>query len=200
MYLDVKILRIERLEGKILAAVQRDMVDDILDQWRQARPDLDPSPMAVVFRLKRLARLFERATSRNFAAHDLDPADFAVLSTLRRTGPPHRMSAGKLGHALMLASGSTTNRIDRLEASGLIRRADDPDDRRGVLVELTALGLRRVETAVERHLAVERELLGALTEPQQDQLAGLLRRLLIALDEPAPGDPGEPRRSGRRAP
>lgn len=183
--------------------MQRDMVDDILDQWRQARPDLDPAPMAVVFRLKRLARLFERATARNFAVHGLDPAEFSVLSTLRRTGPPHRMSAGKLGHALMLASGSTTNRIDRLETAGLIRRTDDPDDRRGVLVELTPLGLRRVEAAVERHLAVERELIAALTEAQQEQLAGLLRRLLVAVDDPTPGEevaqPSLEQRSSRTA-
>lgn len=161
-----------------------DMVDDILDQWAKARPDLDAGPMAVVFRIKRLARLFERETARNFAAHGLEPAEFSVLATLRRTAPPHRMSAGKLGHALMLASGSTTNRIDRLEASGLIRRVDDPDDRRGVLVELTALGLRRVEAAVEHHLDIERTMISALTAPQQDQLVALLRKLVVALDTP----------------
>lgn len=162
-----------------------DMVDTILDQWQKARPDLDAGPMAVVFRIKRLARLFERETARNFAAHGLEPAEFSVLATLRRTDPPHRMSAGKLGHALMLASGSTTNRIDRLEASGLIRRVDDPNDRRGVLVELTALGLRRVEAAVEHHLEIERTMISALTEPQQEQLVGLLRKLVVSLDTPA---------------
>jgi DNA-binding MarR family transcriptional regulator len=165
-----------------------DQVDAIIEQWSTARPDLDPGPMAVVFRVKRLARLFERATAKNFAAQGLEPAEFSVLSILRRTGPPHRLSAGKLGQALMLASGSTTNRIDRLEASGLIRRVDDPDDRRGVLVELTALGLRKVEAAVEHHLEIERELVSALSGPQQEQLIGLLRKLLVSLDEPA----GEP--------
>lgn len=162
-----------------------DQVDAIIDQWKTARPDLDPGPMAVVFRIKRLARLFERATAKNFAAQGLEPAEFSVLSILRRSGPPHRLSAGKLGQALMLASGSTTNRIDRLEAAGLIRRVDDPDDRRGVLVELTALGLRKVEASVERHLEIERELVSALSGPQQEQLVGLLRKLLVALDEPA---------------
>jgi DNA-binding MarR family transcriptional regulator len=169
-----------------------DLVDRILAQWRRARPDLDPSPMGVVFRIKRLARLFERATARSFASHGLEPGEFGALATLRRTGPPHRMSAGRLGHELLLTSGSTTNRIDRLEAAGLIRRLDDPDDRRGVLVELTAVGLRRVEAALERHLAIERELLSALTAPQQEQLVGLLRKLVIALDEPAGGAEPDP--------
>ena len=177
-----------------------DLVDQILAQWRRARPDLDPSPMGVVFRVKRLARLFERATARSFAAHALEPGEFSALATLRRTGPPHRMSAGRLGHELLLASGSTTNRIDRLEAAGLIRRLDDPDDRRGVLVELTALGLRRVEAAVEQHLTIERELVSALSGPQQEQLVGLLRKLVVALDEPAADPPGraQPRPRGAR--
>lgn len=172
----------------------KDMVDAIIDQWQLARPDLDAGPMALIFRVKRLARLFEKETAKNFAAQGLEPQEFSVLSTLRRTAPPHRMSAGRLGHALMLASGSTTNRIDRLEAAGLIRRVDDPDDRRGVLVELTALGLRRVDAAVEHHLSVERQLVSSLTAPQQEQLIGLLRKLLLALDEPAPGSA-----SGERA-
>lgn len=189
--------------------MNQDMVDAIIDQWRSARPDLDAGPMAVVFRVKRLARLFEKETAKNFAAHGLEPSEFSVLATLRRTEPPHRMSAGKLGHALMLASGSTTNRIDRLEAAGLIRRADDPDDRRGVLVELTALGLRRVDAAVEHHLGIERQLVSALTAAQQEQLVGLLRRLLVSLDEPAPGkdpskqpskDPGKPPLEGAALP
>ena len=183
---------------------ERDLVDDLVAQWRRARPDLDPSPMAVVFRIKRLARLFERATAGNFAAHGLDPSEFSVLATLRRTAPPHRMSAGQLAHALTLATGSTTNRIDRLEAAGLVRRLDDPDDRRGVLVELTALGLRRVEQAVEHHLAVERELLAPLTETQQAQLVNLLRKLVVAADQPqsqpaAAAEPATRSRSARRS-
>jgi len=153
-----------------------------------------------VFRIKRLARLFERETARNFAAHGLEPAEFSVLATLRRTDPPYRMSAGKLGHALMLASGSTTNRIDRLEASGLIRRVDDPNDRRGVLVELTALGLRRVEAAVEHHLEIERAMISALTEPQQEQLVGLLRKLVVSLDTPAEPPAASPSADASLAP
>lgn len=136
--------------------------------------------MGVVFRLKRLARAFERATAKNFARHGLDPGQFDLLATLRRTGPPHRLSAGKLATALMITTGSVTNRVDGLEVAGLIRRLDDPDDRRGVLVELTARGLRQVDAALEQHLATERELLAGLTPAQQTQLTDLLRRLALA--------------------
>ena len=160
--------------------MKSDQVDAILAMWRRARPDLDPSPMGVVFRLKRLARTFERATAKNFARHGLEPGQFDLLATLRRTGPPHRLSAGKLATALMITTGSVTNRVDGLEVAGLIRRLDDPDDRRGVLVELTAKGLRQVDAALEQHLATERELLAGLTPAQQTQLTDLLRRLALA--------------------
>jgi DNA-binding MarR family transcriptional regulator len=160
--------------------MKADQVDAILAMWRRARPDLDPSPMAVVFRVKRLARAFERATAKNFERHGLEPGEFDLLATLRRTGPPHRLSAGKLATALMITTGSVTNRVDGLEVAGLIRRLDDPDDRRGVLVELTAKGLRQVDAALEHHLATERDLLTGLTPVQQTQLADLLRRLALA--------------------
>jgi DNA-binding MarR family transcriptional regulator len=160
--------------------MKADQVDAILAMWRRARPDLDTSPMGVVFRLKRLARAFERATAKNFSRHGLEPGQFDLLATLRRTGPPHRLSAGKLATALMITTGSVTNRVDGLEVAGLIRRLDDPDDRRGVLVELTAKGLRQVDAALEQHLATERDLLAGLTAAQQTQLTDLLRRLALA--------------------
>jgi DNA-binding MarR family transcriptional regulator len=160
-----------------------DQVDEILAQWQRVRPDVDVSPMGVVFRVKRLARAFERATARNFVKHGLEPPEFDVLATLRRAGAPYRMSAGARGRALMITSGSVTNRVDGLEDRGLIRRTDDPDDRRGVLVELTPKGLRMVDAALEHHVATERGLLDGLTAAQRTQLADLLRRLLIALGD-----------------
>lgn len=160
-----------------------DQVDEILAQWRRVRPDVDVSPMGVVFRVKRLARAFERGTARNFRRHGVDPAEFDLLATLRRAGEPYRMSAGALGRALMITSGSVTNRVDGLEDRGLIRRTDDPGDRRGVLVELTPKGLRVVDAALEHHVEAERGLLEGLTAAQRAQLADLLRRLLIALGD-----------------
>jgi DNA-binding MarR family transcriptional regulator len=82
----------------------------------------------------------------------------------------------------MLSSGAMTNRIDRLEEAGLVTRLEDPDDRRGVLVGLTRQGLARVDAAVTEHLANETRLLTALTKTEQAQLAGLLWKLLVALE------------------
>jgi DNA-binding MarR family transcriptional regulator len=162
--------------------VSKDHVDMVVSQWQRERPDLDVSPMAVVGRVKRLARLFERETSSNFARHGLEPWEFDVLASLRRAGPPHRLSAGQLSKVLMVTSGSVTHRIDRLEAAGLVRRHDDPDDRRGVLIELTAKGLRRVDEVVVHHLETEEQLLAPLSASQRKTLADLLRKLLVPLE------------------
>jgi DNA-binding MarR family transcriptional regulator len=160
-----------------------DHVETILGQWRDQRPDIDPSPMGVVGRVKRLAKLFEAATSQNFARFDLEPWQFDVLASLRRAGAPFRLAAGALGRSMMITSGSVTNRVDSLERRGLVRRLRDPGDRRGVLIELTADGRRLVDEVLAHHLEVERGLIAGLPAPQREQLAGLLRAMLVTLED-----------------
>jgi DNA-binding MarR family transcriptional regulator len=81
---------------------------------------------------------------------------------------------------MMLSSGAMTNRLDRLEEMGLVRRLADPDDRRGRLVELTPKGLKLVDEAVVAHFANEDRLLGGLSAKERDTLAGLLKKLLLS--------------------
>ena len=63
-----------------------------------------------------------------------------MLGSLLRAGAPFQRSPGQLAKRFDLTSGAMTNRLDRLEAEELIRRLPDPDDRRGVIVELTPKG------------------------------------------------------------
>src|SRR5215475_7162223 len=163
-----------------------DEVDDIVARWRAERPDLDVGPLQVLSRVSRLARHLDRARRAAFAAHGLQTWEFDVLSALRRQGTPYQLSPGALLRATLVTSGTMTNRIDRLEASGLVRRHDDPQDKRGVLVELTGDGMRRVDAAVADLLDRERGLLAGLAADQQEELADLLRVLLAPFDtEPA---------------
>jgi DNA-binding MarR family transcriptional regulator len=159
-----------------------DEVDDIVARWRTERPDLDVAPMHVLSRVSRLARHLDRARRAAFAAHGLEAWEFDVLSALRRQGSPYQLSPGALLRATLVTSGTMTNRIDRLEARGLVRRQHDPLDKRGVLVELTSDGMRRVDAAVAALLERERELLAGLAANQQEELAGLLRVLLAPFD------------------
>jgi DNA-binding MarR family transcriptional regulator len=159
-----------------------DEVDDIVARWREERPDLDVAPLEVLSRVSRLARHLDRARRAAFTAHGLETWEFDVLAALRRQGSPYQLSPGALLRATLVTSGTMTNRIDRLEASGLVRRHRDPQDKRGVLVEPTGEGLRRVDAAMADLLARERGLLGGLALDQQQDLAGLLRILLAPFD------------------
>ncbi|MFE2111320.1 MarR family winged helix-turn-helix transcriptional regulator [Kitasatospora sp. NPDC059463] len=170
---------------------QHDGVDRITAQWRAVRPDLDASPMAVIGRISRASRLLERGIKDNLAVHGIEPWEFDVLATLLRSGPPHVLNAGELSSAAMVSSAALTNRIDRLVEKGLVDRAVDPAHRRRVLISLTGAGEELANRLVEHHLVGEERQLAGLTAAEREQLAGLLRRVLLALgdhvEDPAEG-------------
>ncbi|HWI73247.1 MAG TPA: MarR family transcriptional regulator [Baekduia sp.] len=157
-----------------------DHSDTVVEQWRAQRPDLDPSPMATFTRLWRASRAADEALQRVFSAHGLEAGWFDVLATLRRAGPPHRLSAGTLARGLVMTTGGMTKRLDKLQAAGLVSRTPDPDDRRGVLVSLTRKGLKVVDRAVEDHLANEARLLEGLSDREIRALNATLGKLLAA--------------------
>ena len=70
---------------------ERDGVDEIVEQWRRERPDLDPSPIGIVGRVSRLARELEQRLEPVYREHGLDGGWYDVLATLRRSGPPYRL-------------------------------------------------------------------------------------------------------------
>lgn len=160
----------------------RDEVDDLVAAWRAERPDLDVQPLQVLSRVSRLARHLDRARSSTFARHGLQAWEFDVLAALRRQGPPYELSPGALLRTTLVTSGTMTNRVDRLEQAGLVRRRPDPQDKRGVLVTLTPAGQARVDAALAGLLEAEQALLAGLPESSRRNLADLLRTLLAPLD------------------
>jgi DNA-binding MarR family transcriptional regulator len=157
-----------------------DEVDRIVAAWRRERPDLDVGPLQVLSRVTRLARHLDRARSAAFAGHDLEAWEFDVLAALRRAGTPYRLSPGQLVTVTMVTGGTMTNRVDRLADRGLVRRLPDPDDGRGVMVELGEEGRRLVDAALADLLVVERDLLAGLGPGRAAELEDLLRTLLRA--------------------
>jgi DNA-binding MarR family transcriptional regulator len=157
-------------------------VDHVREQWARQRPDLDTSPIGMVARVGRLARYFDHGLERVFAEHGLRRESWDALASLRRIGPPFRLSPTDLYRGLMRSSGAMTNRLHRLERDGLIRRVPDPADGRGLLVELTEQGLRLVDKVASAHLDNEREMLAALTPAEQGRFVQLLRKLLLSFE------------------
>lgn len=139
--------------------------------------------MAVIGRLSRLSRLISAELRHTFSAHGLDAAQFDVLATLRRSGPQHRLTPSELMGAAMVTSGAISQRLDRLEARGLVRRTPSEADGRGVDVSLTDAGRALIDRALPDHLETENRLLAALTRSERDDLADTLRRLLESLGD-----------------
>ena len=166
-----------------------DAGDLFFEQWARERPDLDTSPMGILGRMNRLQQLLGRGVSELLAEYDLERWEFDVLATLRRSGPPYRLTAKDLVRMMMVGSAAMTNRVDRLVRKELVYREVDPASRRRVLVSLTDKGLDLVNGAVEGHVANEARLLEGLSAQEQDQLAGLLRKLLLSLGDTAPEEP-----------
>ncbi|MFI6049989.1 MarR family winged helix-turn-helix transcriptional regulator [Streptomyces violascens] len=177
-----------------------DHVDLALEQWHARRPDLDVSAMAVIGRLKRLTRIAEAELRRTFARHGLDAASFDVLATLRRSDPPQRLTPAELMRASMVTSGAITQRLDRLEARGLVARTPSAADGRVVHVALTDEGRALIDQVLPDHLATEERLLAALSPARRTELADGLRELLESLgdgDGDGDGDGGGGRGRGR---
>ncbi|CAL9464830.1 hypothetical protein SUDANB95_02698 [Actinosynnema sp. ALI-1.44] len=172
-----------------------DAVADVVAQWQRERPDVDFGPIAVVGRLMRLSRLWDKEIKDSLARHGVDPGEFDVLGTLRRSGEPYRLSAGEILDASLVTSGAITLRIDRMEAKGLVERVRDRDDRRVVRVQLTAKGLAVIDNVIPHHLATEDGLLRALEPAGRERLADLLSTLLVDREQRA--DDGGARRRAR---
>jgi DNA-binding MarR family transcriptional regulator len=181
--------------------VQEDVIDRIVHEWNRQRPEVDVSATHVSQRITRLYLLQSASIASVLSRYGVTFGEYEVLATLVRSGPPNQLKPTDLGNAIVLSSGAMTNRIDRLEAAGLVERFPDPHDRRGTLVTLTEKGRQTTDEALLVHLANEERLLSGLTANEQKQLASLLRKLLVsesfaALD---PAHPAEtrPTRAGR---
>jgi DNA-binding MarR family transcriptional regulator len=165
-----------------------DEVDRIVAAWQRERPDLDVAPLQVLSRVSRLARHLDLARREAFAAHDLEPGEFDVLAALRRAGKPYALSPSQLLSLTLVTSGTMTNRIDRLEQKSLVTRTPDPNDGRGVLVQLTTQGKTAVDRALDELLEREHTLLSKVAKGDREKLAEVLRDVVLPFDNESVAD------------
>ena len=170
---------------------ERDRIDRFLESIRERLPMLDPEVEGIVDRIGGLNRRFHRAMDETLSEFNLDYSEHKLLGLLHREGEVYRSSPGKLARVMELSSGAMTNRLDRMEEAGLLRRLPDPADRRGILVELTPEGKRLYEDAIGIQARKEELIASALTDGEKKQLNRLLRRLMIEFERLEGGPPPE---------
>jgi DNA-binding MarR family transcriptional regulator len=134
-------------------------------------------------RLIRVVSLADAALTRPLVAGGLQPGWFDLLAALRRAGPPYELNPTQLMHAMLISSAGVTKRLDRLVEAGLVARRPDPEDRRGTLVRLTRKGKASIDRALEAHVARQAVLVSVLTAGERRTLDGLLRKLLVSLED-----------------
>ena len=180
---DVKIL----FRGNLLemaAPRERDHVDHFLEEIRSELPEtIDLVVEGIVDRIHGINWRLRKMLDETLEPYGLAGGDWKVLSALRWVGKPYRRSAGELARVADLSSGAMTSRLDQLESAGLVKRLRDPDDGRGVLVELTPKGLRLHREAIGVQAEKEALLGEAFTEREKTQLEALLRRLMVSLEQ-----------------
>lgn len=157
-----------------------DVTDSIVEhvRWAVATwPQIDPEVEGIVSRVDKVHRYLQDAFRASLGRAGLTKEEWKVLKALH--GGVH--SHGWLCRNLDVSTGVMTNRLDKLERRDLINREPDPDDRRGVLLELTPAGRARLEEYIDAGAARERELLADLSPAEKQQLNKLLSKLLASL-------------------
>lgn len=172
-----------RRSATVRAAVEPDGVDRMLEIWKRELPDLDLATEGIVERIQKLTKHLARAMNETLAEFNLDRGEWWLLGALRRSGPPYRLSPGQLAENLGLSSGAMTNRLDRLESAGLLRRLPDPSDRRALQVELTEAGWQAWQDSVGVQAQKEALVASALDPEEKEMLNNLLRRLMRQFEE-----------------
>ena len=144
-------------------------------------PDLDLDVEGIVERIQGIERRLRLAMEETLDDHGLSYGEWKLLCSLRHA-PERTSTPGELSAALELSSGAMTNRIDRLERAGLVRRHPDPADRRGVRVELTGRGDGIWVESTNAQAIKEALIASALTKREQHQLNALLRKLMLEFE------------------
>lgn len=160
--------------------MKQDAVDLLLQQWRSERPDLDTSLLGIAIRVDMLAKFMRKDTAESLSAVGLKTWEYDVLSALRRQGGDYELPATELARVSLLTSGAMTTRIDHLLSRQLVRRLPDPDDRRGVRVQLTKKGLTLVNKAIEARLDAAERGISKLSQKERLAAETALRKLLLA--------------------
>ena len=167
-------------------ALDQDAIDQVVNDLRRWRPDLEVVGLPITGRVLRLAQYITVGREQRLAEFGLTVADFDVLATLRRRAGTDPVNVRELQHAMMLSSGGVTKRLDRLETAHLIERHPDPSDRRGVLIKLSNTGLDLIDRAVVAVTELESSAVGNAigSDKERLQLENSLRRMLTAHERP----------------
>ena len=129
----------------------------------------------MMYSLVRAAHVLESRLEEALEGVGLSMPKFGALSHLVKEGEP--LSLSECATKMTCVRSNITQLVDRLEADGLVRRVEDPEDRRAVRAVVTALGKERYAAGVRQVERVQAEFAKTLSGIDQ----GALERVLSAI-------------------
>jgi DNA-binding MarR family transcriptional regulator len=141
----------------------------------------DESPVGLFTTLARTGLFLEALQRECLGHHDLTFTEYSVLRLLQ-SAPERRLAPSLLADRIVCTTGAMTKLVDRLQRAGLVERAPDPSDRRGVLVEITPDGRRLANAAARTYRAGRQRVLDRLDDREAERVHSSLLRLLEVLE------------------
>lgn len=162
---------------------EEDRLDRLSRKWSQTRSDMDITPWQVWGRITRINDIFLHSLSKLLIQHGLNYSELQTLGALILSGPPFEAKPNAISRHNLLTSGGMTNVLTRMEKKGLITRRKDPSDKRGVIVSVTERGLDVFDKVIIKENAIEHRLLDGISEAERADVARVLRKILLEIDE-----------------
>jgi len=159
-----------------------DSVDRHVALWSRELDRLDPVKEAIFLRMAIIGRHTSQHRKDTLDGGGLARGQFKILMRLRGLGEPYTTSPSRLAELVGLTRGALSARLAPLEEAGLIERTPGAEDRRRVHVRLTTAGHKAFERQIDDEENDETALLEALSADERETLAGLLRKLVIAVE------------------
>ena len=130
--------------------------------------------------LSRAHKAISEQTNQFFQASGVNPTEFAVLELLYHKG---KQPLQKIGGKILLASGSITYVIDKLEKRGYINRGNCPSDRRVTYAEISEQGKEFMAQVFPEHEKKLHELTNVLSNEEKEQAIELMKKLGLSIKD-----------------
>ncbi|MCW1926766.1 MarR family winged helix-turn-helix transcriptional regulator [Bhargavaea beijingensis] len=130
--------------------------------------------------LSRAHKVISEKANKLFADYGLNPTEFAVLELLYHRG---RQPIQKIGSKILLASGSMTYVIDKLQKRGYLKRTICESDRRVTFVDISEEGRKLLDEIFPVHEQHLHELMGVLSPEEKATSIELLKKLGLSIKD-----------------
>lgn len=147
--------------------------------WPESNHEISPE----ILRIHRISAYCQQNLSLVLSDYELQAAEFSVLETLRKEPSPYCLTPTGLSSAMLFSSGGLTKVLNRMEETGLIERVENPYDKRGKLVQLSANGLSLIGDVIVKLHHTEQQKLHVLNPDEKVQLNALLNKVLTVWED-----------------